>query len=53
VSLGIENTAEDVDALLRVLGDIAREPKANAAKGVRQQMDDFAAAAARRVYAPA
>jgi selenocysteine lyase/cysteine desulfurase len=51
-SLGIENTAEDVDVLLRVLGDIAREPKAKAAKGVRQQMDDFVAAAARRVYNP-
>jgi selenocysteine lyase/cysteine desulfurase len=52
-SLGIENTEADVDALLRVLGDIARQPKANAARGLRPQMDDFVAAAARRVYAPA
>ena len=50
-SLGIENTTEDVDALLRVLGDIARKPKANAAKGLRPQMDDFTAATAQRVYA--
>jgi selenocysteine lyase/cysteine desulfurase len=26
-SLGIENSAEDVDALIRVLGDIARQPR--------------------------
>jgi len=51
VSLGIENTEEDVDTLLRVLGDIAREPKANAAKGLRAQIDAFTAAAAQRVYA--
>jgi selenocysteine lyase/cysteine desulfurase len=50
-SLGIENTTEDVDALLRVLGDIAREPKVNAGKQVRRQMDDYAGAVAQRVYA--
>ena len=49
-SLGIENTEADVDALLRVLGDIARQPKAGANGNVRQQMDDFAAAAGRKVY---
>jgi selenocysteine lyase/cysteine desulfurase len=49
-SLGIENTEADVDALLRVLGDIARQPKAKTSGDVRPQMDDFAAAASRRVY---
>ena len=30
VSLGIENSAEDVDALVQVLGNIARQPRAGA-----------------------
>jgi selenocysteine lyase/cysteine desulfurase len=51
VSLGIENSEEDVDTLIRVLGSIARQPRAEAEKDVRQQMDDFVRAAARRVYA--
>jgi selenocysteine lyase/cysteine desulfurase len=50
-SLGLENTADDVDTLLRVLGQIAGAPKAKVAKSMRRQMDDFAGAAARRVYA--
>jgi selenocysteine lyase/cysteine desulfurase len=50
VSLGIENSAEDVDTLIRVLGEIARQPKAGAQTNVRRQMDDFTTAAARRVY---
>jgi selenocysteine lyase/cysteine desulfurase len=50
VSLGIENTAEDVDTLIQVLGDIARHPRGGrVGKG---RMDEFAAAAARRIYAP-
>ena len=52
VSLGIENTAEDVDALIRVLDRIARQPRAGAESNVQQQMDDFARAAAQRVYTP-
>jgi selenocysteine lyase/cysteine desulfurase len=52
VSLGIENSAEDVDVLLRVLTGIARQPRAGVKGAVEQQMDDFAAAAARRVYDP-
>jgi hypothetical protein len=56
VSLGIENGAEDIDALLQVLGQIARQPRAGmgnpfaSTTDVQQQMDDFAGAAARRVY---
>ncbi len=57
VSLGIENSAEDVDALIRVLGKIARQPKigvdspfASTQTDVQKQMDDFARAAAQRVY---
>jgi selenocysteine lyase/cysteine desulfurase len=52
VSLGIENSAEDVDALIRVLDSIARQPRAATETGVQQQMADFASAAAQKVYAP-
>ncbi len=66
VSLGIENGEEDVDTLLRVLGRIARQPRSWADRlfasmhygtrvlpqtDVEHRMDDFARAAARRVYA--
>ena len=50
VSLGIENTEEDVDALAQVLGTIARQPRAGTDRDVQRQMDDFAKAAAQRVY---
>jgi selenocysteine lyase/cysteine desulfurase len=60
VSLGIENSAEDIDTLIRVLGKIARQPRARASArngafnlpqtDAQRQMDDFARAAARRVY---
>ena len=50
VSLGIENSADDVDTLIRVLGEIARKSRAGADKDVQQQMDDFARFAAQRVY---
>jgi selenocysteine lyase/cysteine desulfurase len=48
ISLGVENSEGDIDTLLDVLGDIARQPKSGA--DIRQQMDDFARAAAERVY---
>ena len=58
VSLGIENSAEDIDALIQVLGHIARQPPARADNPFastqtagQQQMDAFARAAAQRVYA--
>ena len=57
VSLGIENSAEDVDTLIHVLDKIARQlragvdsPFASTHTDVQQQMDDFARAAAQRVY---
>lgn len=50
VSLGIENSADDVDTLLRVLGEIARKSRAGVDKDVQRQMDDFARFAAQRVY---
>jgi hypothetical protein len=57
VSLGIENGAEDIDTLIHVLGKIPR-PEASSRNrmpvlpqtDVQRQMDDFARAAARRVY---
>ena len=63
VSLGIENGAEDIDTLIHVLGKIARQPRSGAAThngtsslpqaDVQQQMDDFARAAAQKVYTTA
>lgn len=57
VSLGIENNAEEIDTLIDVLGKIARQPKsgvdrsyASAQNDVEKQMDNFARAAAQRVY---
>ena len=52
VSLGIENSADDVDTLLRELTGIARQPRARVKDDVGQQMGDFARAAAQRVYDP-
>jgi selenocysteine lyase/cysteine desulfurase len=66
VSLGIENSEEDVDTFVRVLDKIARQPReridrfAAAVHGgtllpqttVQRQMEDFARVAARRVYSP-
>ena len=52
VSLGIENSAEDVDTLIDVLEKIVRQPRTGAnTHAARQQMDDFARAVALRVYA--
>jgi hypothetical protein len=56
-SLGLENTEADIDTLIDVLGHIARQPRAGADNpftstktDVQKQMEDFAEAAARRVY---
>ena len=46
VSLGIENSEEDVDTLIRVLGGIARQPKGGSPeKNVKQLLDECAQAA--------
>ena len=56
VSLGIENTVGEIDTLIDVLDKIARQPKAEdnpfASKktDIQRRMDDFARAAAERVY---
>jgi hypothetical protein len=52
VSLGIENTEPDIDALLNEMDGIARRPKAGPAeKAVRRRMDHACRAAGERVYA--
>jgi selenocysteine lyase/cysteine desulfurase len=57
VSLGIENSPEEVDTLIHVLGQIARRPRTemdnpfgSTQTDIQRQMKDFAGAAARRVY---
>jgi selenocysteine lyase/cysteine desulfurase len=51
VSLGIENSERDVDALIHALRGIARQPKAGPSnKEVQQQMNQLSEAAAQRVY---
>ena len=65
VSLGIENSAEDIDAFIDVLGKIALQPRTGMDRrfasphnrtsdlpltDIQQQMDDFSTAAAQRVY---
>lgn len=66
ISLGIENTREEIDTLIRVLGNIAVKSKKTSAGSqttspkketspvsrakVKQQMNDFVEAAALRVY---
>jgi selenocysteine lyase/cysteine desulfurase len=57
VSLGIENSEEDVDILIRVLENIARQPRAGTGNPfastqtqIQRQMDDFARVVAQRVY---
>jgi selenocysteine lyase/cysteine desulfurase len=61
ISLGIENSTEDVDTLIRVLGKIAQQPRAEGKRTIasnhnmaemdtQQQIKDFVTAAAQRVY---
>ncbi len=65
VSLGIENSAEDIDTLIQVLGKIAPQPRAEvdrrsaataegtqtlSLKDVQLQMEDFAKVAGERIY---
>jgi selenocysteine lyase/cysteine desulfurase len=65
VSLGIENSKEDIDTLINVLDKITRQPRTQehrplastddgtpilSRRDVQQQMNDFARAAAQRVY---
>jgi selenocysteine lyase/cysteine desulfurase len=50
ISFGIENNKEDVDTLIRVLGEIVRQPRSQTNKDFKQRMDDFTRAAAQRIY---
>jgi selenocysteine lyase/cysteine desulfurase len=57
VSLGIQNSAQEIDALLHVLGKMARQPQAKADNpfassktAIQRQIDDFAKAAAGQVF---
>jgi selenocysteine lyase/cysteine desulfurase len=66
ISLGIENNEEDIDALIRVLREIAKQTgtivqrpdvashegqQVEPQKKIKKQINDFVAAAAQRVYA--
>ncbi len=51
VSLGIGNNEEDVDTLIKVLSNIAREQRTRGHTKIQQQMNDFAMTVAKRVYA--
>jgi selenocysteine lyase/cysteine desulfurase len=59
VSLGIENSEEDVDTVIRVLNELSGKPNPTSTTGktpklssaeVKQQMKDFTRAASMRVY---
>jgi selenocysteine lyase/cysteine desulfurase len=50
VSLGIGNTREDIDTLIHVVSTIATNTRAVNKKEVERQINDFAIAAALRVY---
>ena len=57
MSLGIENSEQDIDTLIHVLDEIARQPRAgmdnpfaSTQTDIQKQMDDYAKAAALRVY---
>jgi selenocysteine lyase/cysteine desulfurase len=52
VSLGIENNEAEIDELLRVLGQIARQPGSETGQMAQKQMSHFVTSTARKVYAP-
>jgi hypothetical protein len=52
VSLGVENIEDDVDTLIHMLGEIARQPRGSADKKAAQRLlDGFATTVAHKVYA--
>ena len=51
VSLGIENTTEDIDALINALDKIAHKSWTLSKTDVKRQIDQFVKSAAKRVYA--
>jgi selenocysteine lyase/cysteine desulfurase len=50
VSLGIGTSEEDIDTLIKVLIRISQKQGTTGQKGIKQQMNDFVTAVARRVY---
>jgi selenocysteine lyase/cysteine desulfurase len=57
ISLGIQNSTQEIDTLLHVLEKIARQPRleadnpfASTQTDIQRQMDNFAQAAAQKVY---
>ncbi len=50
VSFGIENTTEDIDALINVLGNIAHKSRTLSKTDIKRQIEDFTKAASQRVY---
>ncbi len=49
VSLGIENSQEDIDTFINVLGNIAFQPR-QSHSDIKQKMNDFVSTAALKVY---
>jgi selenocysteine lyase/cysteine desulfurase len=52
VSFGIENSKKDVDTFIQVLGKIFHRTRTLQHTDIKQQMNDFIIAAAKRVYTP-
>jgi selenocysteine lyase/cysteine desulfurase len=50
VSLGIQNTEEDIETLIHILGRITRSPRTLPKGNVQRRINDFVRAAAQRVY---
>ncbi len=50
ISLGIENSAAEIDTLLQVLRHIAAQPRVEADRNCQPPMDKFVRAAAQKVY---
>jgi len=50
ISLGLENSPEEIDSLLLVLRHVATQPQSGSDGTVQRQVNDFAGAAAQRVY---
>jgi selenocysteine lyase/cysteine desulfurase len=51
VSLGIENSTEEIDTLIQVLRNIAAQPQSGSDGNVQRRINEFAEAAIQRVYA--
>ena len=50
ISFGIENSEKDVDDLIKALKKIILEPRKSPKSDIKQRLNDFVSAAAKRVY---